>query len=138
MHGLLFQLFFMNLYNRVSFKLLSPKLQARKKMYLIVIAWLYVTLLMALAEAFSTQGSVLGAIITFVFYGLLPMALVVYLMGTPLRRKAIRKSEQLAREERAASDSTSGSVVQPDAGSHSPSRAKSTAVPAVGKEDLRL
>ena len=49
-------------------------------MYLIVIAWLYVTLLMALAEAFSTQGSVLGAIITFVFYGLLPMALVVYLM----------------------------------------------------------
>jgi hypothetical protein len=107
-------------------------------MYLIVIAWLYVTLLMALAEAFSTQGSVLGAIITFVFYGLLPMALVVYLMGTPLRRKAIRKSEQLAREERAASDSTSGSVVQPDAGSHSPSRAKNTAVPAVGKEDLRL
>ena len=39
-------------------------------MYLIVIAWLYVTLLMALAEAFSTQGNVLGAIITFVFYGI--------------------------------------------------------------------
>ena len=107
-------------------------------MYLIVIAWLYVTLLMALAEAFSTQGSVLGAIITFVFYGLLPMALVVYLMGTPLRRKAIRRSEQLAREERAASGSTSGSVVQPDASSHSPSSPKTTAVPAVGKEDLRL
>ena len=107
-------------------------------MYLIVIAWLYVTLLMALAEAFSTQGSVLGAIITFVFYGLLPMALVVYLMGTPLRRKAIRKSEQLAREERAASGSPSDSVAQPDAGGHTPSSPKTTAVPAVGKEDLRL
>ena len=50
-------------------------------MYLIVIAWLYVTLLMALAEAFSTQGTVLGAIITFVLYGVLPMSLVVYLAG---------------------------------------------------------
>jgi len=62
-------------------------------MYLIVIAWLYVTLLMALAEAFSSQGSVLGAIITFVFYGVLPMGLVVYLVGTPLRRKELRKQE---------------------------------------------
>ena len=32
-------------------------------MYLIILAWLYVTLLMALVEAFSTQGTVLGAII---------------------------------------------------------------------------
>ena len=71
-------------------------------MYLVVIAWLYVTLLMALAEAFSSQGSVLGAIITFVLYGLLPMALVVYLMGTPLRRKAIRQSEQNEREQASA------------------------------------
>ena len=52
-------------------------------MYLIVIAWLYVTLLMALAEAFSSQGSVLGAIITFLLYGALPMSLVVYLWGAP-------------------------------------------------------
>ena len=33
-------------------------------MYLVVIAWLYVVLLMALAEAFSPQGTVLGAIVT--------------------------------------------------------------------------
>ncbi|MBP6244028.1 MAG: hypothetical protein KA411_00065, partial [Limnohabitans sp.] len=64
-------------------------------MYLIVIAWLYVTLLMGLAEAFSTQGSVLGAIITFLLYGVLPMSLVVYLMGTPLRRKARRQAEEM-------------------------------------------
>jgi hypothetical protein len=107
-------------------------------MYLIVIGWLYVTLLMALAEAFSSQGSVLGAIITFVLYGLLPMGLVVYLMGTPLRRKAIRKSEQLAREEYVAAQLQSDSSTQPDAGGHAPALPESTAVPAVRKEELRL
>jgi len=101
-------------------------------MYLIVIAWLYVTLLMALAEAFSTQGSVLGAIITFVFYGLLPMALVVYLMGTPLRRKAIRQREDQARQE--AVSSQSDSTLQPDAGGHAAALPEASAVPAVGEE----
>ena len=101
-------------------------------MYLIVIAWLYVTLLMALAEAFSTQGSVLGAIITFVFYGLLPMALVVYLMGTPLRRKAIRRQEEQVRHE--AVSSQSDSTLQPDASGHAAALPEAAAVPAVGEE----
>lgn len=101
-------------------------------MYLIVIAWLYVTLLMALAEAFSTQGSVLGAIITFVFYGLLPMALVVYLMGTPMRRKAIRRQEEQARQE--AVSSQSDSTLQPDASGHAAALPEAAAVPAVGEE----
>ena len=101
-------------------------------MYLIVIAWLYVTLLMALAEAFSTQGSVLGAIITFVFYGLLPMALVVYLMGTPLRRKAIRQREEQARQE--AVSSQSDSTLQPDAGGHAAALPVAAAVPSVREE----
>jgi hypothetical protein len=62
-------------------------------MYLVAIAWIYVTLMMAVAEATNPQGTVIGAIVTFFLYGLGPMALVVYLMGTPLRRKAIRKRE---------------------------------------------
>lgn len=102
-------------------------------MYLIVIAWLYVTLLMALAEAFSTQGSVLGAIITFVFYGLLPMALVVYLMGTPLRRKAIRRQEEQGRQEFLASQTNS--AIEPDTGRHAAALPEAAAVPAVGKEE---
>jgi hypothetical protein len=106
--------------------------KGQKFMYLIVIAWLYVTLLMALAEAFSTQGSVLGAIITFVFYGLLPMALVVYLMGTPLRRKAIRRQEEQVRQE--AVSSQSDSTLQPDAGGHAAALPEAAAVPAVGEE----
>lgn len=83
-------------------------------MYLIVIAWLYVTLLMALAEAFSSQGSVLGAIITFLLYGVLPMSLVVYLGGTPLRRREIRRQKQ-AQE---VQSGPSASPFQPDAGGH--------------------
>ena len=62
-------------------------------MYLIPIAWLYVTVLMAVAEATNSNGSVLGAMVTFVLYGALPVTLAVYLMRTPSRRKAIRERE---------------------------------------------
>ena len=57
-------------------------------MYLVAIAWIYVVLMMAIVEALSPQGSVLGAIFTFALYGLLPMGIVMYLMGTPMRRRA--------------------------------------------------
>jgi hypothetical protein len=77
-------------------------------MYLIVIAWLYVTLLMALAEAFSTQGTVLGAIITFLFYGVLPMSLVVYVMGTPLRRKDRMRRADMETQASGREPNTSG------------------------------
>ena len=61
-------------------------------MYLIVIAWIYVVLMMSVAEATNTTGTVLGAIVTFVLYGLGPVALVVYLMRAPARNKALKKS----------------------------------------------
>ena len=48
-------------------------------MYLVLIAWLYVTLMMAVAEATSPMGTVLGAVMTFVLYGLLPMGIVGYI-----------------------------------------------------------
>ena len=100
-------------------------------MYLIVIAWLYVTLLMGLAEAFSSQGTVLGAIITFVMYGVLPMALVVYLMGTPLRRKAIRKAQEQAQPPEA----TPVSLVEPNTSRHSPGMSEEATVASVRKID---
>ena len=59
-------------------------------MYLIVIAWTYVTLMMAVAEATSPTGTLLGAIITFVLYGVLPMGILVYILGTPSRKRAIK------------------------------------------------
>jgi hypothetical protein len=68
-------------------------------MYLIVIAWIYVVLMMSVAEATNSNGTVLGAVITFVFYGLAPAALVAYLMGSPARYRAIkrRNAEEMAR-----------------------------------------
>ncbi|ANH66368.1 hypothetical protein [Mitsuaria sp. 7] len=62
-------------------------------MYLVAIAWMYVVLMMAVVEAFSSQGTVLGALITFVFYGVVPLSIVMYVMGAPRRRAARRKAE---------------------------------------------
>ena len=68
-------------------------------MYLIPIAWIYVTVMMAVAEATNTDGTLLGALFTFVLYGLLPVGLVLYFMATPARRRA-RDAVQ-AREDQA-------------------------------------
>lgn len=68
-------------------------------MWIVAIAWMYVTLMMALAEATNPQGTVLGAIFTFLLYGVGPLALVLYLMGAPARRKAIRQAERAERAE---------------------------------------
>lgn len=64
-------------------------------MYLVLIAWFYVALMMAVAEAMSPIGTVLGAVFTFLLYGLLPMLVVGYIMGTPARRRARKAQEQV-------------------------------------------
>ena len=84
-------------------------------MHLVVIAWLYVALMMAVAEATNTNGTVLGAIFTFLLYGLAPVALVVYLMGAPGRRRAIRAREAAERED--AMRAAAAPSIAPDAGS---------------------
>jgi hypothetical protein len=78
-------------------------------MYLVVIGWLYVVLMMAVAEALSTQGSVLGAVITFLFYGLLPVVLIIYIGGTPHRRRARQAAEAAAASAAAAAAPPHGS-----------------------------
>lgn len=98
-------------------------------MYLVVIGWMYVVLMMSVAEATNSTGSVLGAIVTFFLYGLLPCALVVYLMGTPLRRKAIKAREAAEHQARQAETSP-----DPDAGSHAPGAPQADGVAPVGKE----
>jgi Flp pilus assembly protein TadB len=67
-------------------------------MYLVLIAWMYVALMMAVAEATSPIGTVLGAIVTFVLYGALPMGVVAYIMGSPARKRAIKDKEMAERE----------------------------------------
>jgi hypothetical protein len=113
-------------------------------MYLIVIAWTYVTLMMAIAEATSPVGTVLGAVITFVLYGVLPMGILVYILGTPSRKRAIKAreaSEQAAYDAQQAAvtnspTATAGSQAspQPDGDGHAPAGAEGAGVAAVRKE----
>ena len=65
-------------------------------MHVGAIAWRYVVLMMAVAEALSSQGTVLGAVFTFLLYGVLPLSVVMYIMGTPARRRARRAAESEA------------------------------------------
>lgn len=102
-------------------------------MYLIPIAWLYVALMMGVAEATNTTGTVLGGVITFVLYGVGPVALVVYLMGAPARRKAIKAREQAERHG-VQPPETEASVAQPDAGGETAAAAEHATVAPVRKE----
>ena len=72
-------------------------------LYLIALAWMYVVLMVALAEAFSPQGTVLGAVFTVLGWGLIPLSIVLYILATPSRRAA-RKARE--------------SVSNPDGGGH--------------------
>jgi len=98
-------------------------------MHLVVIAWLYVALMMAVAEATNTTGTVLGAVFTFLLYGLAPVALVVYLMATPARRRALREREAAERE--AAIRAGANASAAPDAGPETPA----DAVPPVREKE---
>jgi len=86
-------------------------------MILVLIAWLYVAVLMAAAEATHPQGSLLGAFFTLMLYGIGPIAIVMYLMGTPLRLRR-RKQEEAAAV--TASALAADARVDPDAGGHAP------------------
>lgn len=91
-------------------------------MYLVVIAWMYVVLMMSIAEATSSTGSILGALVTFVMYGVGPVSLVVYLLGAPARSKAIKQREAQAHAAQMAADRENSSPgtpsIEPDAGGH--------------------
>lgn len=64
-------------------------------MLLVAIAWLYVVLMVAVVEATSRNGTVFGAAVTLLLYGLLPIGLVAYLFFSPARRRA-RRAESAA------------------------------------------
>ncbi|MQQ99143.1 hypothetical protein [Glaciimonas soli] len=60
-------------------------------MYIIAIGWIYVVFMMSITESSAAAG-----VMTFLFYGVLPLAIVLYLMGTPQRKR----NRQRAAEQR--------------------------------------
>ena len=65
-------------------------------MYIVAIAWLFVTILMALTERSVTAG-----LLTFLLYGLAPLALFWWLVATPRRRARAAARASVRVEERA-------------------------------------
>ena len=114
-------------------------------MYLVLIGWLYVTLMMAVGEASASNGTLLGAVITFVLYGVLPMGIVGYILGTPARKRALR-ARQMAQEAEAAAQRARADVasapfsgpLQPDAGGEAPAAAQAGGVAPVREEPRRV
>ncbi len=93
-------------------------------MILVLLAWLYVVLMMAVSEALAPQGSVVGGAITFVLYGTVPLALLIYLLAATARRRARLRAAA------AASTDGPGAAEQADAGGH----AAGDPIAPVGKE----
>jgi hypothetical protein len=101
----------------------DPLRDYKRVMLLVLIGWLYVAVLMAAAEATSPQGTLLGAFFTLMFYGIGPIGIVMYLMGTPLRLRARKEAEA---EPPSAAPAEPG--IDPDAGGHA---AAGAALPGV-------
>ncbi|MES2024972.1 MAG: hypothetical protein V4448_05390 [Pseudomonadota bacterium] len=60
-------------------------------MYIVAIAWIYVVFMMAITEV-----SVVAGIMTFLLYGVLPVSIIVYVMGTG-QRKRKRQAKEIQR-----------------------------------------
>ncbi|MEN6586739.1 MAG: hypothetical protein ABFE02_11935 [Sulfuricella sp.] len=58
-------------------------------MYIVAIAWGYVVLMMSI-----TETSFIAGLLTFLFYGAAPLAIFLWLVGTPQRRRSRKAAEQ--------------------------------------------
>jgi hypothetical protein len=72
-------------------------------MLIVTAGWLFVVVLFALVQLVSPQGSILVALLLVFGAGVLPLAVVLYVMGAPARRRR-RRAE--------------ASAADPDAGGH--------------------
>lgn len=117
-------------------------------MHIVVIAWIYVVGMASIVEATAPGGTVLGALLTFVFWGVLPLGVVLYLLGTPARKKALRRAEAAAVEEVAVDVATAqggpasalaagapAAGLQPDRGGHAAGGAGRLAAPVAPERE---
>ena len=78
-------------------------------MYIVAIAWGYVVLMMSI-----TEETIVAGVMTLALYGILPLTIILYIMGTggrKRRRAANDAAAALARTEAA----TSAGVIEPTA-----------------------
>ncbi|MDQ7989506.1 MAG: hypothetical protein REI09_07715 [Candidatus Dactylopiibacterium sp.] len=58
-------------------------------MYIVALAWLFVACLLS-----AGQTSLIAAFLTFFFWGVLPLALVLWIVGTPRRRRRLAREAE--------------------------------------------
>jgi small-conductance mechanosensitive channel len=85
-------------------------------MYIVAIAWMYVVLMMSIAE-----HSVIAGIMTFLMYGIAPLTIILYLTGG--RRRKRRRA--LAKKQMNAPEEYSGALTSPE--NHAPTNAPTNA-----------
>ena len=57
-------------------------------LWLVALGWMYVVLMLAVAELMAPNGTAVGAFFTLLGWGLIPLSIVLYVMGTPARKRA--------------------------------------------------
>jgi len=97
-------------------------------MYIIAIAWLYVVFMMAITE----QSAVAG-IMTFFCYGVFPLTIVLYLMGTP-QRKRNRQLQELKKKSTAAPANSDTGMEENDASKHTLRYGNTASAPALDEQ----
>ncbi len=78
-------------------------------MYIIAIGWMWVVLMMSI-----TQKTILAGVSTLVFYGILPCALLMYILMTPARRRRQARREAEA-EAQAKANAEANAAAHPPA-----------------------
>lgn len=66
-------------------------------LHIVALAWLFVVILMAAAE--GMRSGIFAALMTLLFYGILPLSLVLYILATPARRKRRAQMESAAQND---------------------------------------
>lgn len=62
-------------------------------MLIVAIAWIYVVLMMSI-----TEHSIVAGIMTFLLYGVLPLGVILYLIGTPERKRRRLAAEKVQQD----------------------------------------
>nr|WP_230404321.1 MULTISPECIES: hypothetical protein [Undibacterium] len=62
-------------------------------MYLIAIAWIFVVLMMAI-----TESSFIAGIMTFIFYCIIPLSLVLYILSSSARKRKLHAEFEAKRQ----------------------------------------
>lgn len=97
-------------------------------MYIVAIAWMFVVVCMAAVE--GTTTSVAGGLGTLFLYGLLPLGLFLWLVGTPQRRR----DRQPRGARQSGASFTRGGAEAPDEATEAPAADERTEAPGDAAE----